>query len=49
MEHSVVSLHIVPSAGGVFEVTIDGTLIFSKKQLKRHANPGEIMSLIRNR
>lgn len=43
------SLEIVPSGGGVFEVTVDGTLVFSKKQLGRHANPGEVMGLIRNR
>jgi len=30
----------------VFEVTVDGRLVFSKKALKRHAQPGEIMNLI---
>lgn len=35
-----------PSGGGVFEVTVDDTLIFSKKQLGRHAQPGEILALI---
>jgi selenoprotein W-related protein len=49
MEHSVSSLEIIPSKGGVFEVAIDGDLIFSKKKLERHANPGEIMDLIRAR
>jgi len=36
-----------PSSGGVFEVTVDGTLVFSKKALNRHAEPGEILELIR--
>ena len=38
---------LTPSGGGVFEVTLDGKLIFSKKALDRHALPGEILALIR--
>ena len=38
---------LVPSSGGVFEVTVDGTLVFSKKALRRHAQPGEVVDLIR--
>lgn len=34
---------------GVFEVTLDGELIFSKKQLQRHANPGEVAGLVEAR
>jgi hypothetical protein len=30
----------------VFEVTVDGKLVFSKKALRRHAQPGEILKLI---
>ena len=36
----------MPSSGGVFEVTVDGNLIFSKRALRRHAEPGEILQLI---
>jgi selenoprotein W-related protein len=36
----------VESSGGVFEVTVDGRLVFSKKSLGRHAEPGEIVRLI---
>jgi selenoprotein W-related protein len=35
-----------PSSGGVFEVTVDGRRVFSKKALNRHAEPGEILRLI---
>jgi len=28
-------------------VTVDGNLVFSKKALRRHAEPGEIMELIK--
>jgi len=37
---------LVESSGGVFEVTVDGRLVFSKRALNRHAEPGEIMGLI---
>ncbi len=40
---------LLPSGGGVFEVTLDDTLLFSKKQLGRHAQPGEILGLIRSK
>jgi selenoprotein W-related protein len=40
-------IRLVPSSGGVFEVTVDGNLVFSKKALRRHAQPGEIMALIK--
>jgi selenoprotein W-related protein len=35
-----------PSAGGRFEVILDGELIFSKVSLKRHAEPGEVARLV---
>jgi selT/selW/selH-like putative selenoprotein len=38
---------LVQSSGGVFEVTLDGTLLFSKKALRRHAEPGEVLKLVR--
>lgn len=37
---------MIPSSGGVFEVTVDGTLLFSKRALKRHVEPGEVVGLI---
>jgi selenoprotein W-related protein len=46
-EHSISSLVVVPSKGGVFEVTVDGDLLFSKKSLGRHAKRGEVMDAIR--
>jgi selenoprotein W-related protein len=39
-------IRLIPSSGGVFEVTVDGNLIFSKKALRRHPQPGEILQLI---
>jgi selT/selW/selH-like putative selenoprotein len=42
-------IRLVASSGGVFEVKLDGDLIFSKKALRRHAEPGEVVGLIRAR
>jgi selT/selW/selH-like putative selenoprotein len=42
-------VRMVESSGGVFEVTVDGAVIFSKKSAGRHAGPGEILGLIRKR
>jgi len=40
---------LVESSGGLFEVSLDGELIFSKKKLGRHADPGEVLGLIKDR
>lgn len=40
---------MMPSKGGRFEVTLDGTPIFQKSKLGRHAQPGEVVRLIRER
>jgi selenoprotein W-related protein len=42
-------VRLIPSSGGVFEVKADDELIFSKKALRRHAEPGEVVGLIRAR
>jgi selT/selW/selH-like putative selenoprotein len=36
----------VESSGGLFEVTVDGNLVFSKKAVRRHAEPGEVLKAI---
>jgi selenoprotein W-related protein len=45
-ETSIESIALLPSDGGKFEVTVNGDLIFSKRQLGRHAEPGEVNTLI---
>jgi selenoprotein W-related protein len=42
-------IKLIDGSGGVFEVTVDGTLVFSKKALGRHAEPGEVIGLIQDR
>ena len=38
---------LIPSSGGVFEVDVDGKRIFSKKELGRHAEEGEVVQLMK--
>jgi selenoprotein W-related protein len=38
---------LIQSSGGVFEVEVDGRRLFSKKALRRHAEPGEVLRLIK--
>lgn len=40
------SWRLLPGRGGVFEVTVNGELVFSKRALKRHAEPGEVRAAI---
>ena len=42
-------VELVPSSNGRFEVSLDDELIFSKAELGRHAEPGEIAALVRDR
>lgn len=35
-----------PGHGGVFDVFVDGKLIYSKKETKRFPNPGEVDAII---
>ena len=39
-------IKLVPSGGGVFEITLNDDLIFSKKALGRFPDDGEIDNLI---
>jgi selenoprotein W-related protein len=49
MEQSIEDLRIIPSGGGVFEVIVDGDLVYSKKNTGRHAESGEVEAIIRSR
>ena len=41
-------MELIPSGGGVFEVVVDGDLVYSKKASGRHAEAGEVAGLIRD-
>jgi selenoprotein W-related protein len=40
---------LVPSGGGVFDVSVDGELLFSKKAAGRHADHDALLRLMRDR
>lgn len=44
--YEAVQVELVESGGGVFEVTVDGRLIFSKKRSGRHPEHEEIFQAI---
>ena len=46
-EHLIEEIKLVPSDGWKFEVTVNGTLLYSKLVLHRHAEPGEVLGLVR--
>ena len=46
-ELDIKSLTLLPSSGGVFEVEVNGALIYSKKATGRHAGTGEVVNIVR--
>jgi selenoprotein W-related protein len=45
-EPEIENLTLVPSDGGRFEIQLNDTLVYSKLQTGRHAEPGEVLSLV---
>jgi len=45
-EPEIETLTLIPADGGRFEVQVNGTLVYSKLQTGRHANAGEVASLV---
>lgn len=46
IEYFVQSWTLIPGTGGVFDVTVNDELVFSKKAIGRHAEPGEVRTAI---
>ncbi len=46
IEYFISSWQLIPSTGGVFDVTVNGELVFSKQEVGRHAEPGEVRAAI---
>ncbi len=42
IEYFISSWKLIPATGGVFDVTVNGELVFSKHEVGRHAEPGEV-------
>jgi selenoprotein W-related protein len=48
-QHVIEDLRLVMGSKGVFDVRVDGDLIFSKHAEGRHAEPGEVLARFRER
>jgi selenoprotein W-related protein len=44
-----VDAELIPGRGGVFEVEVDGQLVFSKKRLDRFPRLGEVSGLLKDK
>ena len=44
-QHIVGSLRLTTGSKGIFDVTVDGNLIYSKHAEGRHAEPGEVLDI----
>jgi hypothetical protein len=44
-QHVIEELRVVTGSKGVFDVVVDGQVLFSKHKVGRHAKPGEVLTL----
>ena len=42
-------LEVVPGKGGIFDVHMDGELVFTKSMIGRYPQPDDVVPLIRER
>jgi predicted Rdx family selenoprotein len=47
-QHVISELTLMTGSAGVFDVVIDGETIYSKHVTGRHAEPGEVLALLRD-
>jgi predicted Rdx family selenoprotein len=43
------TLEVVTGSGGIFDVHLDGELVFTKSMLGRYPQPEDVLPLLRNR
>ena len=43
------AVEVVPGANGIFDVHLDGELVFTKSMLGRYPDPDDVVPLIRER
>jgi selenoprotein W-related protein len=46
-EREIASLELIPSSGGVFEVLVNGSLVYSKIATGRHAATSEVVNSVK--
>ena len=48
-QHVIAELGLITGSKGIFEVIVDGEVLYSKRSTGRHAKPGEVLELFRDR
>lgn len=48
-QHVIDDLTLVTGSKGIFDVVVDDQLLYSKHATGRHAEPGEVLGLFRDR
>ncbi len=48
-QHVIAELDLVTGSKGIFDVVVDGDVLFSKYKESRHAKPGEVLERFRAR
>ena len=43
------AVEVVPGASGIFDVHVDGDLVFTKSMLGRYPDPDDVVPLLRQR
>ena len=47
LEDELSTVEVVPGANGIFDVHVDGTLVFTKAMLGRYPDPDDVLPLVR--
>jgi predicted Rdx family selenoprotein len=45
-EDVLATIEVVPGANGIFDVHVDGTLVFTKSMLGRYPEPDDVIPLV---
>ncbi len=45
-EDDLAAIEVVPGANGIFDVHVDGALVFTKSMLGRYPEPDDVMPLV---
>jgi len=46
-EPQIESISLIPATSGKFEISVNDQLVYSKLKTGRHAEPGEVVKLVR--
>ena len=48
-EHEIGTVEVVTGTGGIFDVHVDGELVFTKSMLGRYPDPDDVIPLVREK